>query len=128
MSDRRTIVIVDDVALFRELGGLFLSRTGRILSASSGEEGLDLVRREKPDLVITDFQMPGGSGLELATRLRKNADTAAVPLIMLTARGEIMDRVVGLELGADDFIVKPFGVKEVVAAPVRSQVQAGAGA
>ena len=84
-----------------------------VLSASTGEEGLDLAMAKRPDLVLLDLLLPRMSGYEVCRRLR--AEQFTMPIIMLTARNAEMDRVTGLELGADDYVGKPFGVKELLA-------------
>ena len=84
-----------------------------VLSASTGEEGLDLAMAQRPDLVLLDLLLPRMSGYEVCRRLR--AAQFTMPIIMLTARNAEMDRVTGLELGADDYVGKPFGVKELLA-------------
>jgi DNA-binding response OmpR family regulator len=84
-----------------------------VLTASTGEEGLDLARARRPDLVLLDLLLPRMSGYEVCRRLR--AEQFTMPIIMLTARNAEMDRVTGLELGADDYVGKPFGVKELLA-------------
>jgi DNA-binding response OmpR family regulator len=84
-----------------------------VLSASTGEEGLELAMAKQPDLVLLDLLLPRMSGYEVCRRLR--AEQCTMPIIMLTARNAEMDRVTGLELGADDYVGKPFGVKELLA-------------
>jgi len=108
-----TIVVIDDepgIVDFVELG---LRHEGfEVRSAGSLEDGLELVRGARPDLVILDVGLPDGDGFELLRRLRGETD---VPVVMLTARGELDDRVRGLELGADDYIAKPFHMAELLA-------------
>ena len=82
---------------------------------ASGRDVLPQIKREPPDLVVLDLMLPGLDGLQLCRAIRADANTAAIPLIMLTAKGEESDRIVGLELGADDYITKPFSPNEVVA-------------
>ncbi len=107
------ILVVDDEPNIREVVGLYLRRDGHtVISAANGEEALDLFRRNEPDLVVLDLMLPKMSGIEVCRRM--NAERS-VPLIMLTARGEEEDRIVGLSLGADDYVVKPFSPRELAA-------------
>ena len=100
------ILIVDDEPNIREVVGLYLRRDGHdVTSASDGEEALHLFRRDAPDLVVLDLMLPKLSGLEVCRRMQTER---RVPLIMLTARGEEEERIAGLSLGADDYLVKPF--------------------
>lgn len=109
----RILFVEDDRELIRMIA-LCLKRHGfRALQASTGEAGLDLVRQEQPDLVILDVGLPGISGLEVCAHLRKAGFDR--PILMLTSRNEIDDRVAGLEAGADDYLAKPFAVREFVA-------------
>jgi DNA-binding response OmpR family regulator len=108
-----TILIVDDEPTIVEVVGLYLQREGyRVMTAADGAAALLLVEQQRPDLVVLDLMLPGLSGLEVTKRLRAGG---ALPIIMLTARGEEADRVVGLELGADDYVTKPFSARELVA-------------
>jgi len=107
------IVLVDDEPEILTLVHDYLSREGfRVLTALNGMEGMALIEREKPDLVLLDWMLPGLSGLEMCKKLRENS---SIPIIMLTAKSEEVDRVLGLEFGADDYIVKPFSLRELVA-------------
>jgi two-component system response regulator ResD len=107
------ILIVDDEPNIREVVGLYLRRDGHdIVSAADGEEALALFREGEPDLVVLDLMLPRIGGLEVCRRMRAER---RVPLIMLTARGEEEERVVGLSLGADDYVVKPFSPRELAA-------------
>jgi len=109
----QTILVVDDEARIVKLVRDYLERAGlAVLSARDGETALQLARRERPDLIVLDLMLPGMDGLDVCRRLRQES---AVPIIMLTARVEEADRVVGLELGADDYVVKPFSPRELVA-------------
>ena len=108
-----TILVADDEDSIVQLAKLYLSKEGYLVStARDGQEALDSVRRHKPDLVVLDLMMPRVDGWEVCRRLRKDS---AIPIIMLTARGEDVDKVVGLELGADDYVTKPFNPRELVA-------------
>jgi two-component system response regulator ResD len=107
------VLIVDDEPNIREVVGLYLRRDGHtVVSATDGEEALKAFRESEPDLVILDLMLPKMSGLEVCRRMRADR---RVPLIMLTARGEEEERIVGLSLGADDYVVKPFSPRELAA-------------
>ena len=109
----QTILVVDDERNIVELARLYLSREGyNVLASGNGREALEIVREKRPDLVVLDIMLPEMDGWEVCRRLRQESD---VPIIMLTARGEDVDRIVGLELGADDYVVKPFNPRELVA-------------
>jgi DNA-binding response OmpR family regulator len=109
----QTILVVDDEARIVKLVRDYLERAGfGVLSARDGETALTLARVEKPDLIILDLMLPGVDGLDVCRRLRQES---GVPIIMLTARVEEADRIVGLELGADDYVTKPFSPRELVA-------------
>ncbi len=111
------ILVVDDEPMVREVVGRYLERDGfRVDVAADGRTALDLVRSNPPDVLILDVMLPAGDGFSVLQELRK---TSTVPVILLTARGEETDRVLGLELGADDYVVKPFSPREL-AARVRS--------
>jgi DNA-binding response OmpR family regulator len=112
----KTVLVIDDEPELVKLLDYNLTKSGYlVLSASNGEDGLALARKHSPDMVILDVMMPGADGWETCKRLRQEPGTASVPLLMLTAKGEEGDRVLGLELGADDYMPKPFGVRELVA-------------
>ena len=107
------IMICDDQIMIHETLGMYLENEGyEHISAMDGEEALQKFETEKPDLIILDIMMPKLSGTDVCRKLREKS---RVPIIMLTAKGEEIDRILGLELGADDYIVKPFGAREVVA-------------
>ncbi len=109
----RTILVVDDEPKIVKIARDYLERAGfRVLAAGDGSGVLPMVRRERPDLIVLDLALPEIDGLDVARALRKESE---VPIIMLTARADEADRLVGLELGADDYIVKPFSPKELVA-------------
>jgi DNA-binding response OmpR family regulator len=117
MSDPPTILLVDDEEAVQKLLRYPLERDGfRVVSALDGEEALDVFTNENPDLVVLDIMLPRVDGLEVCKRLRARS---TVPIIMLTARDDELDKVVGLELGADDYITKPFSIHEF-----RSRVRA----
>ena len=107
------ILVVDDDTNICELLRLYLTTEGyQVTTANDGEEGLEKFNQLKPDMVLLDVMMPRMDGLEVCRRIRKLGNT---PVMMLTAKGETFDKVLGLELGADDYMVKPFDTKEVVA-------------
>jgi len=113
-----TILVIEDDRQIRAVLQGYLEQAGyRVLSSADGEDGLALAQREKPSLLILDLMLPGLDGLEIARRLRANDDpgVANIYIIMLTARVEETDRVVGLELGADDYVPKTFSPRELVA-------------
>ena len=111
--ERGTIVVVDDEPNIADLVDLYLSRDGyRVLKTATGEGGLEAVRNHHPRLVILDVGLPDVDGLEVCRRLRQ---TSTIPVIFLTARDGEVDRVLGLELGGDDYLTKPFSPAELVA-------------
>jgi len=130
------ILVVDDEAEIVKLVRAYLERAGfAVVIASEGRQALAVFRHERPNLVILDLNLPGMDGLDVCRAMRKDTD---IPIIMLTARLEETDRLIGLELGADDYIVKPFSPREVVArvrtvlrrsegTPVRPEVISSAG-
>jgi DNA-binding response OmpR family regulator len=110
------VLIVEDEPDIRDLLAWHLEREGfQVAQCRTGLEGLRQAQATPPDLLLLDLMLPELDGLEVCRRLRSEPATAALPIVMLTARGEELDRVLGLELGADDYIVKPFSPKEVVA-------------
>ena len=109
----KTILVVEDELKIVQLVRDYLERAGyQVLSAGEGRAALALARSEKPDLILLDLGLPGLDGLDVTRSLRKES---SVPIIMLTARDEESDKLIGLELGADDYITKPFSPKELVA-------------
>jgi len=110
------VLVVEDEPDIRSLIVHHLEREGfRCRTAASGGEALARLRSAPPDLVVLDLMLPGMDGLEVCRRVRADPATAALPIIMLTAKADEVDRVVGLELGADDYLTKPFSTKELVA-------------
>jgi DNA-binding response OmpR family regulator len=107
------LVVEDDAAILRGLGDNLRYESYDVLAAPDGESGYRLAREKRPDLLILDLMLPGLSGYELCRKLRDQGDRT--PILMLTARGEEADRVLGLDLGADDYMVKPFSVRELLA-------------
>lgn len=113
---KEKIVIVDDEEDILELLRFNLVREGyRVIPASTGEETLRLVNSEMPDLIVLDLMLPGIDGLTVTRRLKDNHKTKNIPIVMLTAKGEEADIVTGLELGADDYVPKPFSPRVLVA-------------
>ena len=109
----KTILVVDDKASVRKLIQEYLAEQHfRVISAANGQEALYTARHEQPDLILLDIMMPGMDGYEFIRVYRREADT---PIILLTAKIEETDKVLGLELGADDYVTKPFGMRELVA-------------
>lgn len=111
----KTILIIEDEHDLAELVAFNLEKEGyRPLVALDGTAGLEAARRNLPDLILLDLMLPGIMGTELCKLLKNHEKTAAIPVIMLTAKGEEIDRVVGFEVGADDYIVKPFSSRELL--------------
>jgi DNA-binding response OmpR family regulator len=113
----RSIVIVDDEPDIVELVALHLEKAGfQVEKLLDGESFIDFIEEgRRPDLVILDLMLPDRDGFEICKDLKRDEETAAIPIIMLTARGEETDKILGLELGADDYVTKPFSPKELVA-------------
>jgi len=113
-----TILVVDDEANIADLVEMYLRKEGfRVLKAGTGEDGLAAAKRERPRLVVLDVGLPGIDGLEVCRRLQADATLGggSVPVIFLTARDSEIDRILGLEMGADDYLTKPFSPRELVA-------------
>jgi DNA-binding response OmpR family regulator len=107
----QTVLVVDDEEIVRDVVVRYLKRDGyRTLEAADGDEALRMLSEESPALVVLDVMLPHTDGLEICRRIRSRSD---LPIIMLTARGEEADRIVGLELGADDYVTKPFSPREL---------------
>jgi len=113
----QTVLVVDDEPHIVEIVRDYLKQAGyRVVTANDGQMALTLARHERPDLIVLDLMLPGGlDGLDVCRRLRQDPALADVPIIMLTARVEETDRLIGLELGADDYVTKPFSPRELVA-------------
>ena len=110
------VLIVEDEPDIRDLLAFHLERDGyQVTKSKTGADALRQLKSGLPDLVLLDLMLPEVDGLEVCRRLRQDPRTASLPIVMLTAKGEEVDRILGLELGADDYIVKPFSPKEVVA-------------
>ncbi len=113
---REKIVVVEDEADIREIIEHNLSREGyQVHTSSDGENGLQLVKRESPDLVLLDLMLPGLDGLDVCRELKSDPSTRSIPIIMVTAKGEESDIVLGLGIGADDYVAKPFSPQELIA-------------
>ena len=116
MPVKRTLLVVEDEKDIRDLLRFHLEQEGyTVREAESGEDALKRAEAERPALVLLDLMLPGADGLEVCRRLRAGAGATQVPIIMLTAKAAEVDRVLGLEIGADDYITKPFSPNEVVA-------------
>jgi len=116
VASKKTILIVEDEEDIQELIQFNLKKEGySIISAYDGEKAIDLAHKEKPNLVLLDLMLPGLDGLEVCRNLKQNNSTRNIPVIMLTAKTEDMDMVTGLELGADDYITKPFSPRILIA-------------
>lgn len=113
---REKILIVEDEKDIIKMLDYNLKKEGfKVIDARDGEDALDLAMREYPDLILLDLMLPGIDGLEVCKSLKKETKTASIPIIMLTAKSQESDKVVGLELGADDYISKPFSPRELIA-------------
>ncbi len=112
---KQKILVVDDEVDILTLLQYNLEKSGfRVISAKDGPEAIDLARREKPDLIILDIMLPSLAGTEVCKAIRNQDPTSHIPIIMLTAKSEEVDRIIGLELGADDYITKPFSPRELI--------------
>jgi phosphate regulon transcriptional regulator PhoB len=116
MASAQKILVIEDEPDIRKLVQYNLTQEHfNVVEAEDGEQALSLLQREKPNLVILDLMLPGLSGLELCKMLRQRSDTSRLPILMLTAKAGETDRIVGLEMGADDYLAKPFSPREMVA-------------
>ena len=123
MTTQPHVLIVEDEPAQREILSYNLQSEGfRTSAAANGEEALILVREDRPDVIVLDWMLPSISGIEICRQLKARGETRDVPIIMLSARAEEVDRVRGLETGADDYVVKPYAVSELVAR-VRTQLR-----
>ncbi len=112
----KKILIVDDEKDIVDLISYNLEKEGfATIKAYDGESALELVKAKRPDLVLLDLMLPGIRGLEVCKFIRKNPETEALPIIMLTAKGDQVDKILGFEMGADDYVTKPFNVRELIA-------------
>ncbi|TMV08558.1 phosphate regulon transcriptional regulatory protein PhoB [Ruegeria sediminis] len=122
-SDQPTVLVVEDEPAQREVLAYNLEAEGfRVSRAANGDEALLLVDEESPDIIVLDWMMPNLSGIEVCRRLKSKPETRSIPIIMLSARTEEVDKVRGLETGADDYVVKPYSVVELMAR-VRTQLR-----
>jgi len=122
-AEQPSVLVVEDEPAQREVLAYNLEAEGfRVASAANGEEALLLVAEERPDIIVLDWMLPNVSGIEVCRQLKTRAETRSVPIIMLSARSEEVDRVRGLETGADDYVVKPYSVVELMAR-VRTQLR-----
>jgi len=116
MAETAKILIVEDETAQLEMLRYNLEKEGyNVTGVEDGEEALLVAHEEMPDAIVLDWMLPSLSGIEVCRRLKADSETAAIPILMLTARGEEADRIRGLETGADDYIVKPYGVGELIA-------------
>ncbi len=111
----KVLVIEDEETLINNLADKLRAEGFTVAMARDGESGLEKIRTEHPDLIVLDIMLPGLDGLSICRMVRHDTATAHIPIIMLTARGTEVDKIVGLESGADDYIVKPFGLGEFLA-------------
>ena len=115
-TQQPVILLVEDESAQREVICYNLEAEGfRVVVAEDGEKGLLLASEEMPDLILLDWMLPKVSGIEVCRRLKSRSETRAIPIVMLSARSEEIDRVRGLETGADDYMVKPYSVLELMA-------------
>ncbi|MCV2889973.1 phosphate regulon transcriptional regulator PhoB [Ruegeria aquimaris] len=122
-ADQPTVLVVEDEMAQREVLAYNLEAEGfRVLRAEDGEEAMLLVDEDAPDIIVLDWMMPNLSGIEVCRRLKTRPETRSIPVIMLSARSEEVDKVRGLETGADDYVVKPYSVVELMAR-VRGQLR-----
>jgi len=115
-SRRHTCLVVEDTPDVIRLVGMALQQEFKVLSAPDGMQGLAMARKELPSLIVTDLMMPGMDGLELTRRLRDDPTTRHIPIVMLTARGELQDRVTGIDTGVNSYLAKPFSPRELLSA------------
>ena len=122
-ADQPTVLVVEDEPAQREVLAYNLEAEGFAVSrAETGDEALLLVEEDKPDIIVLDWMLPGVSGIEVCRQVKSKPETRSIPIIMLSARSEEVDRVRGLETGADDYVIKPYSVIELMAR-VRSQLR-----
>ncbi|PIP67770.1 MAG: DNA-binding response regulator [Candidatus Omnitrophica bacterium CG_4_9_14_0_2_um_filter_42_8] len=115
MSKEKILIIEDEKDIVRMLDYNLKKEGFRVFAANNGEDGLDKARKEHPDLILLDLMLPEMGGLEVCKAVKNDTKTAAIPIIILTARAQEADKIVGLELGADDYVTKPFSPRELIA-------------
>lgn len=114
MSKETILIVEDDEDILQLLQFNFESAGFEVSTSMDGREGLAMAKRLRPDMVLLDLMLPGMDGFDICKELKRDSETSGVPVIMLTARSEEVDRIVGLELGADDYVVKPFSFRELM--------------
>jgi len=115
MTEKKILVVEDEPDIRKLVHYNLAQERFKVIEAEDGEKALKLVQREKPRLIVLDLMLPGLSGLELCRNLRERPETSQIPILMLTAKAGEADRIVGLEMGADDYLTKPFSPRELVA-------------
>jgi DNA-binding response OmpR family regulator len=115
MSKEKILIVEDEKDIVKMLDYNLKKEGFRALSANNGEDGLDMARKEHPDLILLDLMLPEMDGLEVCKAIKNDTKTAHIPIIILTAKAQETDKIVGLELGADDYVTKPFSPKELIA-------------
>ena len=115
MAKEKILIIEDEKDIVRMLDYNLKKEGFRALSANNGEDGLDMARKEHPDLILLDLMLPEMDGLEVCKAIKNDTKTAHIPIIILTAKAQETDKIVGLELGADDYMTKPFSPRELIA-------------
>ena len=115
MADEKVLIVDDEEHILELLKFNLLNAGYRVTTASDGIEGLKVANEIKPDLVLLDLMLPGMDGFDVCKEIKKNRDTSKASIIMLTAKGEELDKILGLELGADDYMTKPFSIRELLA-------------
>ncbi len=115
MSKEKILIIEDEQHIQELLTFNLQQREYKVINLLEGTNAIETIEREKPDLILLDIMLPGKDGIEICKELKQKKDTSNIPIIMLTAKGEEFDKVLGLEMGADDYITKPFSVKELIA-------------
>ncbi|HMB31958.1 MAG TPA: response regulator, partial [Desulfohalobiaceae bacterium] len=114
MEEKKILLVEDEVDILNLLKFNFQNEGFAIYTAQDGDQALELAKKHLPHLIVLDLMLPGKDGLEVAKILKKKSETKEIPIIMLTAKGEEEDRVSGFELGADDYVVKPFSPRELL--------------
>ncbi len=115
MAKEKILIIEDEKDIVKMLDYNLKKEGFRVSSANNGEDGLDMVRKEYPDIILLDLMLPGMDGLEVCKAVKNETKTALIPIIMITAKAQEADKIVGLELGADDYVTKPFSPRELIA-------------